>query len=200
MAFPADTRAKDAKPKAEKPTAEPVAAAVFVAIDSLVPWDQNPRNNDGAVPRVAESIREFGFGAPIVAQRSTNRVLAGHTRLKAAASLGLKEVPVRFLDLTDEQATRLTVADNKLGEIAEWDEEKLVEILRQSTLDSAMSMGFELKDLAKLMDSGAKDDAGLVGDMSVKFQILIECDSEEQQAELLERFEVDGLTCRALMV
>ena len=108
------------------------AAAIWVDPSRLKLWADNPRHNDGAVPRVMESIREFGFAAPIVAQSGTERVIAGHTRLKAALALGLTSVPVRYLDVTDAQADRLTVADNKLGEIAEWDNDKLIELLKDA--------------------------------------------------------------------
>lgn len=171
-------------------------AAIWVEPSRLKPWDGNPRQNDAAVPRIAESIREFGFGAPIVAQAKTERIIAGHTRLKAAMQLGLDLVPVRYLDVTDAQAMRLTVADNKLGEIAEWDNEKLVELLKGATLNDAMSMGFELSELDKLMklDAPATQE-----DLEIRYQIVVSCDDEGQQAELLERFESEGLSVKALM-
>ena len=70
----------------------------------LTPYENNPRDNEGAVEAVANSIREFGFKAPIIVDRD-HVIIAGHTRLKAALSLGLKEVPVIVADdLTEEQA------------------------------------------------------------------------------------------------
>lgn len=172
------------------------AAAIWVDPSRLKPWASNPRQNDGAVPRVMESIREFGFAAPIVAQSGTERVIVGHTRLKAALALGLTSVPVRYLDVTDAQADRLTVADNKLGEIAEWDNDKLIELLKDATLADAMSMGFELSELDKLMklDSPAEQN-----DLEIRYQIVVSCDDENHQAELLERFENEGLNVKALM-
>ena len=103
-------------------------AAVYVAIDELRPWEQNPRNNASAVDSVADSIRRFGFGAPILAQPS-GRVIAGHTRLLAARALDLDRVPVRYLDLDDAEASALALADNKLTELADWDEELLAGVL-----------------------------------------------------------------------
>ena len=52
----------------------------WVNVDALVPWESNPRINDGAVADVAASIKRFGFGAPIIARRQDNMVIAGHTR------------------------------------------------------------------------------------------------------------------------
>ena len=95
----------------------------------LVPWDKNPRRNDDVVAKVARSIETFGFASPVVARTSDLRILAGHTRVKAALKLGLREIPVHFIELTDEQAAAFTLADNRLNEAAEWDEQKLSAVL-----------------------------------------------------------------------
>ncbi len=108
-------------------TSEP--AAVWVPITDLRPWLGNPRKNSDAIKAVADSIRKFGFGTPLVARRQDRQIIAGHTRLLAARRLGLTHVPVRYLDLSAEDAQLLALADNKLGEIAEWDEGMLGRIL-----------------------------------------------------------------------
>ena len=112
------------------------AAAVWVNIDDLTPWDQNPRVNDGSVEAVADSIKRFGFGAPIIARTTDRTIIAGHTRLKAAITLGLTKVPVRFLDLDPADAALLALADNRLGEIAEWDNKGLSELVTHLNLTS----------------------------------------------------------------
>jgi site-specific DNA-methyltransferase (adenine-specific) len=106
-------------------------AAVWVSISELKPWKDNPRKNAHAVGKVAESIERFGFGTPIVARRADGQVIAGHTRLLAAEKLGLTEVPVRFLDLDPVDARLLAMADNKLSELAEWDEDLLGKVLAE---------------------------------------------------------------------
>lgn len=104
-------------------------AAEYVDPRSLVPWAQNPRHNDEAVPGVVESIRRFGFASPIIARRENREVVAGHTRLKAALSMGLESVPVRWTDLDADEAHALALADNKLTEAAEWDDTTLAEVM-----------------------------------------------------------------------
>ena len=104
-------------------------AAEYVDPRSLVPWSQNPRHNDEAVPGVVESIRRFGFASPIIARRENREVVAGHTRLKAALSMGLESVPVRWTDLDEQEAHALALADNKLTEAAEWDDATLAEVM-----------------------------------------------------------------------
>lgn len=126
------------------------AAAIWVPIAELRPWDKNPRKNDAAVDKIAESIKRFGFGAPILA-RPNGEIIAGHTRLKAASKLGIDRVPVRFLDLDPADARLLALADNKLGEIAEWDEALLAEILKEIDPDEAAIAGFDAQEIADLL-------------------------------------------------
>lgn len=98
---------------------------VNIAVDKLVPYENNPRNNTEAIQYVANSIKEFGFKVPLVID-SDNIVICGHTRLLAAKQLGIEEVPCIVADdLTDEQIKAFRLADNKVGEIATWDLSKL---------------------------------------------------------------------------
>lgn len=97
----------------------------YMDVDSLIPYANNPRLNDNAVDAVAASIKEFGFKVPIVVD-GENVIINGHTRLKAAHKLGLKQVPVIVADdLTPEQVKAFRLADNKTSELAEWDMYKL---------------------------------------------------------------------------
>ena len=97
----------------------------YMAVDSLIPYANNPRLNDNAVDAVAASIKEFGFKVPIVVD-GENVIINGHTQLKAAHKLGLKQVPVIVADdLTPEQVKAFRLADNKTGELAQWDMAKL---------------------------------------------------------------------------
>ena len=90
-------------------------------IGDIKPYEKNPRKNDSAVDAVANSISEFGFRVPVVIDKD-NVIVCGHTRYKAAKKLGLEAVPcVVADDLTDEQIKAYRLADNKVGEFAEWD-------------------------------------------------------------------------------
>jgi hypothetical protein len=129
------------------------AAAEYVTVASLRPWVKNPRKNDPAVAAVADSIKRFGFGSPIIARRENGEIIAGHTRLKAAIRLGLAEVPVRYLDLSEPEAHALALADNKVGELAEWDDAALADLLRDLTAaDVSMDgLGFTTKEIDELI-------------------------------------------------
>ena len=70
---------------------------------------------------MAASIREFGFLVPLVIDRN-HEIVAGHTRYKAAKSLGMREVPCVIADeLTEDQIKAFRLADNKVSEAAQWD-------------------------------------------------------------------------------
>lgn len=91
----------------------------------LIPYKNNPRNNDDAVPYVKSSIERFGFKVPMVID-TENVVICGHTRLKAALELGLKEVPCVIADdLTEDEIKAFRLADNMVAEQASWDYELL---------------------------------------------------------------------------
>ena len=135
-------------------------AAIYLHPDELTPWSQNPRVNEHAVQDVANSITRFGFASPIVARSEDRRVIAGHTRLLAAKHLGLTSVPVRLIDVTDSEADALALADNKLGEIADWDESALSEIIQSLTEQGTdlTGLGWEEQELDDLVQS--LDDLG----------------------------------------
>lgn len=126
---------------------------VQISTDALIPYDNNPRNNTEAVEYVANSIKEFGFKVPIVVD-SNNIVICGHTRLLAAKQLNMKEVPCIIADdLTDEQIKAFRLADNKVGEIATWND-GLLEMELGDIADIDMSdFGFvDLSDVATESD------------------------------------------------
>lgn len=119
----------------------------YMDVDSLIPYANNPRLNDNAVDAVAASIKEFGFKVPIVVD-GESVIINGHTRLKAAHKLGLKQVPVIVADdLTPEQVKAFRLADNKTGELAQWDMAKLgIELDGIEDIDMT-DFGFDFEEL-----------------------------------------------------
>lgn len=115
------------------------------SLDELIPYENNPRNNENAVDAVMNSIREFGFKVPIVVDKE-NVIVAGHTRWEAAKRLGLESVPCIIADdLTDEQVRAFRLADNKTSELAGWDFRLLEEELDRLELDMSQ-FGFKIAD------------------------------------------------------
>ena len=129
-------------------------------INKLKPAPDNPRHNNSAVDKIARSIKLHGFAAPIVANFQ-NEILAGHTRWKAMQKLNQEEpgkfsmVPVRQIDLTGKQAQLYRIADNKLGELASWNEAMLEEQLKDLMVDfedELMDMEFSDDKLFEVMN------------------------------------------------
>ncbi|WP_243343575.1 ParB N-terminal domain-containing protein [Anaerococcus sp. AGMB09787] len=98
---------------------------IYKNVDDLIPYVNNPRDNANAVDAVASSIKNFGFKVPIVVDKG-NEIVTGHTRLLAAKKLGMEKVPVIVADdLTQNEVKAFRLADNKVGELAQWDFEAL---------------------------------------------------------------------------
>ena len=129
------------------------------SIDEIKPYENNPRDNDDAVDAVANSIKEFGWQQPIVVDNE-GVIIAGHTRYKAAQKLGLKTVPVVVAkDLSKEQVKAYRLADNKSGELADWDMDLLNDELDQIRDIDMSDFGFDDLDSLELEDADtAKDD------------------------------------------
>lgn len=118
---------------------------VYLSPDALTPYERNAKiHPDAQVEHIANSIREFGFRQPIVADRD-GVVVIGHGRLMAAKKLGLESVPVTYADdLTDEQIKALRLADNKTNESG-WDFAALEEELNELEAEFDMSdFGFDI--------------------------------------------------------
>lgn len=111
-------------------------------IAKLKPYERNPRQHEDAdINAVMESIKHFGFKTPIMVQKGTNRIVAGHGRLEAAKRLGLKSVPILEVEFKDElDVQAYTIADNATAEQSKWDWPLL-----QAELVSLRDQGFEIK-------------------------------------------------------
>lgn len=133
----------------------------FVRIDRLQPHHKNPRHNDHAVDSIANSIKRFGFTSPIIAN-ADQTILAGHTRWKAAKKLGLDTVPVVYVDLSPVDAELLMIADNKLGEKADWNTDQLSDLLTglKEQGEDLDVLGFEQHELNELLEDLDADPFG----------------------------------------
>lgn len=119
---------------------------VMKSLGEIHPYENNPRINDKAATAVAKSIEAYGFKVPIVIA-ADGEIVCGHTRYKAAQELKLKEVPCVIADdLTPEQIKAFRLADNKVSDVAIWDNKKLLQELDELDAfdDDALFTGFEL--------------------------------------------------------
>ena len=127
---------------------------IMKKLGELLPYENNPRYNDNAAEKVAESIKSFGFRVPILIDEN-NTIVSGHSRYKASQLLDLKEVPcIVITDLNEKQIKAFRIADNKVAEEASWDFFSLADEmkdLRLGDLDLELT-GFDGRELENILD------------------------------------------------
>ena len=167
-------------------------------ITKLKPATHNPRKGD--VESIKKSYERFGQRKPIVADRATGEIIAGNHQYLAAKELGWSEMAVVFVDDDRETAIAYGVADNRIGQLGEWDVEELVFALEEIGLDGIDSVGFSEADVEDfralldehqmsapaiaMMDGGLRDADG--GTSQVDSDTKVKKDST--YAEFLERY------------
>ena len=190
---------------------------VYKKVKDLIPYENNPRNNDEAVDYVAKSIEEFGFKVPCVVS-CDGVLITGHTRLKACKKLGIDEVPCIVADdLTEDQIKAFRLADNKVGEISTWDLDKLsIELDGLQDIDMS-DFGFDIGADAVRTEGGSTDSesggeneddsAGTrEGDFGTDFSymnqyaVTVICEDEADQQKVYEKLLSDGYNCRVVTV
>ena len=169
-------------------------------IDRPIDYPKNARKwSPKAVEKVATSIREFGWRQPVVVD-SAGVIVIGHLRRAAGKSIGLTECPVHVAaDLSPAKIRALRLADNRTAQEAEWDLDILAsEFADLKTFDFDLTItGFEAKDWSPYPSADPLDASPMVGNL--QYRLVVSCSSEQHQAELLQRFESEGLTCQALI-
>jgi ParB-like chromosome segregation protein Spo0J len=169
--------------------------AETVPIDSLSPDPANARRHPQRnLEQIKASLRRFGQQKPIVVD-ATNTVRAGNGTLAAAKALGWKTIEIVRSDLSKTELTAFSIADNRTAELAEWDAEILAATLTDPEIGD---VGFLDDEIAKLAGKPL-DDLPSVELGAEKWLIVVTCNDEADQAELLERFTTDGLRCKALL-
>lgn len=128
-------------------------------ISDIIPYERNARRNEKAIPKVAESIREFGFKGTIVLRSHADpTIVCGHTRVAACKSLGWVEMPDEYItwcdDLSDDEVKALRIADNKTGDIATYNKAMLREEVRSLKDFDMTRFGIDFK--SKRLQYGAE--------------------------------------------
>lgn len=144
-----------------------------------IPYARNPRKiSDQAVASVAGSIKEFGFKSPIIVDKE-GVIINGHTRLRAAMLLGMKEVPVIIAkDLTPAQCQAYRLADNRVAEFTIWDGEMLKIELGECPVDLGFAdfagldlLGSSADEVAMPDLASGERDADSIGTITIRLPL-----------------------------
>lgn len=166
-----------------------------VKLSEIFPYYDNPRDNTNAVEPTKESIKRFGFVKPILVDKA-GVIIAGHTRYVAAYQLGMEFVPVVYSDMDDEMAKKYRILDNKLAEKSSFDEDQLLEELRNMEVPTDMQ-AFFFEDINQMLNfsldsinqqaeeyGGFQDDYSQVDDENFEAPSNEEaCESEEATSD-----------------
>jgi hypothetical protein len=180
-------------------TQQPSLQTEWVPVDDLRPHPRNARNGD--IDAIAESLRVNGQFRPIVvAQDGT--ILAGNHTYMAAMSLGRTEIAAVRLPLHPDspEAIRVLLADNHTADLGQYDDGLLVSLLRdlEEAEGGLYGTGYDSDDIVGLLDKIADDYDGSGGHpYGAVFMLIVTCQSEDEQTELIEEMTARGLTVRA---
>ena len=131
-----------------------------IDINKVIPYARNPRKNQGAIAKVAASIKEFGWQQPIVIDNEMV-IIAGHTRLAAAQSLSMNKVPIVVAEnLSPSQVKAYRLADNRISEESEWDEE-LLRLELDELKDEDFNLIFTGFSLAEISPESLEKEVGI---------------------------------------
>lgn len=159
-----------------------------VKLSEIFPYYDNPRDNTNAVEPTKESIKRFGFVKPILVDKA-GVIIAGHTRYVAAYQLGMEFVPVVYSDMDDEMAKKYRILDNKLAEKSSFDEDQLLEELRNMEVPTDMQ-AFFFEDINQMLNFSldsinqqAEEYGGFQNDYSQVEEENFEAPSNEEDGE-----------------
>lgn len=171
-------------------------------------YRKNPRK--GNVDVIAGSLMVNGQYKPIVINRGThtgrhNEVLAGNHTVKAMRDLATQypddqrwsAVLVHYVDVDDDQAARIVAVDNRAADLAVYDDDTLAELL--GDLSDLTGTGYTDEDLQKLLGNNVIEGDADTNESPHVFGVVVECETEKQQAQLLDQLDAEGFTVRALM-
>lgn len=148
-----------------------------VKIDTLTKYPKNPRV--GNLQAIKESITENGFFRPLIVQKSTNYVIGGNHSWQAARELGMTHVPVVYLDVDDQRAAKIVLADNRTNDLATYDADILAEIMK--SIDTPIGTGYSQDDYLALVEAIEYHDHGVIEEV-IRPSLTIQRPTEEGAA------------------
>lgn len=169
-----------------------------IPIASLQPHPNNPRQGD--VASIAESIDTNGFFGAVIAQRSTGYILAGNHTWMAAKNAGMETIPTIWVDVDDARALRILLADNRTSDRAGYDKDALADVLRiASEAGSLTGTGYNKSDMSKLLKTLAERADDQTDQLKPQYSVIVDCQDEAHQLQVIEKLQKMKLQPRALI-
>lgn len=174
-----------------------IAEVQEVTIADLIPYANNAKiHGAGQIEKLKKSIAEFGFITPCLIDRDNN-LIAGHGRVAAAKELGMATVPCVYVDgLTEAQRRAYILADNRLGELGEWDMEIVwgeLEELKDLDFDIELT-GFTLNT----DEGGASADTDTSFNYKEQYGVIVMCADEAEQEAIYTTLTEQGYECKVV--
>ena len=168
-------------------------------VELIQPFHKNPRRGD--VKLIQGSLKENGQYRTIVLNVGTHtgrpvECLAGNHTWLAAKAEGRATMPVNFVDVDEQRAIKIVAVDNAANDKSKTDKAVLADLL--GDLDSLDGSGITDEEFAKMLGGDDPDTSPMLPDQG--YALIIDCDDEVQQAELLSQLEDEGLRVRPLMM
>ena len=169
-----------------------------VPLSSVQPDPANVRRHGARnLAAIQASLRRFGQQKPIVVDER-GVIRAGNGTYEAARQLGWTHIHIIRTPLTGPDAIAYAIADNRTGDLAQWDEEALNRQIAALDGDLLSAAGFNQAELAKLMETGRNEP---VEKMPPEiYELAVGCANEADQKQLFERLTGEGRTCRVLTI
>jgi len=130
--------------------------AIKTEINSLLEFVGNPRK--GNVKALVESLQTNGQYRPIIVQKSTRQILAGNHLWKAAKEIGWTEIDIIEVDVDDKQAKRIVATDNRLSDMGTYDEQALLDLLKDIDLHGTGYITQDIDDLLVMIEERSAPD------------------------------------------
>ena len=170
----------------------------IVPVAELTPNPRNPNKHTGEqIAWIAKLIQHRGWRSPVVVSTRSGFVVCGHGRLEAAQSIGLEGVPVDYQDFESEaDEWAHMIADNSLAEMSKMDDDELAALALE--IGDEFSLDLAGLDLGLLDEKPGEDKLTDTKEIPDVFEIVVSCETEEQQQEVYSRLQEEGMTCRVL--
>lgn len=156
-----------------------------IDVDTLIEFAGNPRK--GNIKELKASLEANGQYKPIVVQKSTNQIIAGNHLWKAAKELGWTEIDAVIVDVNDEQAKKIVVADNRLADMGSYDEQALLDLLEKIDLTGTGYVEADVDDLLAMIEEQSMPEWKVANAQSVHENVQSRPTLDDRAAHYAER-------------